>query len=80
MKDGRKELLRGLEFNYVSLRTFRDIQAVGDDAAPFIIEPDGRARHLITPSYLIGELDLRPVKPEHSTLPVVPSPVKESSE
>jgi len=78
LKDGRKELLRGLEFNYVSLRAFRDIQAVGDDAAPFIIEPDGRARHLITPSYLIGELDLRPVKPEHSTLPVVPSPIRES--
>ncbi|MBZ0187170.1 MAG: hypothetical protein K8F91_13060 [Candidatus Obscuribacterales bacterium] len=75
--DGRKELVRGLEFNFVSLRAFRDIQAVGVDAAPYLVEPsDGRARHLIAPSYLIGELDLRPVKPEHTTLPIVESPLQ----
>ena len=74
--DGRKEFLRGLEFNYVSLRAFRDIQAVGADAAPYMVEPsDYWARHIVTPSYLIGELDLRPVKPEHETPPIVPNPL-----
>lgn len=76
--DGRKEYVRGFEFNYVSLRSFRDIQAVGDDAAPYLVEPvDLRARHMITPSYLVGELDLRPEKAEFTAPPTVPSPVSE---
>lgn len=77
VEDGRKEFLRGLEFNFVSLRAFRDIQAVGADAAPYMVEPsDYWARHIVAPSYLIGELDLRPVKPEHETPPIVPNPLK----
>jgi TldD protein len=76
LADGRKELVCGLEFKYASLRAFRDIQAVGADAYPFLVEPaDFITRHLITPSYLIGELELTPVKPEHSTPPVLPSPL-----
>lgn len=74
--DGRKEYVRGLEFNSVNLRTFRDIQAVGSDTAPYVVEPnDYTARHLIVPSILVGELDFRIKKPEHSTLPDVPSPL-----
>jgi TldD protein len=74
--DGRKEHVRGLEFNSVNLRSFRDIQAVGSDPAPYVVEPnDYTARHLITPSFLVGELDFRTKKPEHSTLPDVPSPL-----
>lgn len=74
--DGRKEFLRGLEFNSVSLRSFRDIQGVGSDAAPHLVEPpDYYARQLITPSILIGELDLRVKNPEHLALPVVPAPL-----
>lgn len=76
--DGRKEYVRGLEFNSVNLRSFRDIQAVASDAAPYVVEPnDYTARHLIIPSFLIGELDFRIKKPEHSTLPDVASPLLE---
>jgi hypothetical protein len=76
LADGRRELVRGLEFTYVSLRTFRDVQAVGDDAKPYIIEPvDCRTRALITPSFVIGEMELTPVTPEHSTPPILPSPL-----
>lgn len=76
--DGRKEYVRGLEFNSVNLRSFKDIQAVANDAAPYVVEPnDYTARHLIIPSILVGELDFRIKKPEHSTLPDVPSPLLE---
>jgi len=76
--DGRKEYVRGLEFNSVNLRSFRDIQAVGSDPAPYVVEPnDYTARHLIIPSVLVGELDFRIKKPEHATLPDVPSPLLE---
>lgn len=77
LTDGHRELVRGLEFAYVSLRTFRDVQVVGNDPKPFIVQPvDSWTRTLITPSYLIGELELMPIAPEHSTPPILPSPLQ----
>lgn len=77
LSDGHRELVRGLEFAYVSLRTFRDVQAVGNDPKHYIVEPyDCRTRSLITPSYLIGELELMPIAPEHSAPPIVTSPLQ----
>jgi TldD protein len=76
LKDGHRELVRGLEFRYVSLRAFRDIQAVGDDARAYIVEAyDYVTRHLVTPSYLVGELELAPVKEQHASSPLLPSPL-----
>ncbi len=76
LADGRRELVRGLEFRNVSLRAFRDIQAVGKDSTAQIVEPqDATARTLITPPYVIGELELTPVTPDHSTPPIVPGPL-----
>jgi len=76
LADGHRELVRGLEFTFVSLRAFRDVQAVGDDPKAYVIEPsDCDTRTLVTPSYLIGEMELTPVHPEHSTPPIVPSPL-----
>ncbi|MBS1952950.1 MAG: hypothetical protein JST89_02130 [Cyanobacteria bacterium SZAS-4] len=77
--DGRRELIRGLEFRNISLRAFRDIQAVGDDPTVQIVEPqDSAARALVVPSFVIGELELAPVKPDHSTVPIMPSPLMQS--
>jgi hypothetical protein len=74
--DGKRELVRGLEFRNISLRAFRDIQAVGDDGSVQIVEPqDSAARALVIPSYVIGELELTPVKPDHTTLPIAPNPL-----
>ncbi len=76
LADGRRELVRGLEFRFVSLRAFRDIQAVGDDAAPYLVEPyDCGVRHVVTPSFVVGELELTPAKPDHSLPPLLPSPL-----
>jgi hypothetical protein len=74
--DGREELLRGLEFKYVSLRAFRDMQAIGADPQSFLVEPaDCLTRSIVTPSFLIGELELEPIKPDHASLPILPSPL-----
>jgi hypothetical protein len=76
LPDGKRELVRGLEFAYVSIRSFRDVLATGNDAKPYIIEPnDDITRALITPSYVIGELELTPVKPAHNKPPLVPNPL-----
>jgi TldD protein len=76
LADGHKELVRGLEFRDVSLRAFRDIDAVLDDSSAYLVEPHDRAtRHLITPSYLVRELELTPVKAEHSAPPKLPGPL-----
>jgi hypothetical protein len=81
ISDWRREPVRGLEFRYVSLRAFRDIQAVLPDDKPYLVEPyDCVARHIVTPSFLIGELELTPEKNEHSTPPILPSPVSELKE
>jgi hypothetical protein len=81
LKDGHKELVRGLEFKSVSLRAFKDIQAVGKDAQPYLVEPsDYMIRDLITPSLIIGELELSPVKSEHVAPPKMESPVQLAAE
>ena len=77
LADGRRELVRGLEFRYVSLRAFRDIQAIGDDSKSYVVEPnDLEDRSLIVPSFVVGELELTPVSPAHNTLPIMKSPLE----
>ncbi|MBS1996150.1 MAG: hypothetical protein JSS86_07565 [Cyanobacteria bacterium SZAS LIN-2] len=76
VEDGSEELLRGLEFKDVSLRAFRDIQAVGDDARPQFLQPWGEVlKHVITPSYIVGELELTTQNAEHASPPELPSPL-----
>jgi TldD protein len=79
LSDGHRELVRGLEFRFVSLRAFRDIQAIARDSKPWFVEPnDCITRALVTPSFVIGEIELTPVPPEHSTPPIVSSPLQAS--
>ncbi len=77
LADGRRELVRGLEFRNVSLRAFRDIQATGDDARAYIVEPnDHEDRSVITPSFVVGELEFTQMSPTHTTLPILKSPLE----
>jgi TldD protein len=77
--DGSEELLRGLEFKDVSLRAFRDIQAVGDDPRPQFLQPWGEVlKHVISPSYIVGELELTTQNAEHASPPELPSPLANS--
>lgn len=77
LKDGTRHLVRGLEFPSISLRAFRDIQAVGDDSATYTVEPDDCVlRDFTTPSYVVGELELQPVKAEYSSIPILSGPLE----
>ena len=76
VETGKEEIVSGLQFRYVSLRSFRDIRAVGDDAAPhFVQNGGGPAKSVITPSYLVGEVELAKLDLEHHTHPKLPSPL-----
>ena len=76
VEDGSEEMIRGVEFKDVSLRAFRDIQAVGDDAAPQFLQPWGEPlKHVISPSYIVGELEMTTQNVEHATPPELPSPL-----
>jgi hypothetical protein len=79
VEDGTEELERGLEFKDVSLRAFRDIQAVGDDPAAHFLQPWGEMlKHVISPSYIVGELELTTQNAEHASPPELPSPLADS--
>jgi hypothetical protein len=81
LNDGHKEPLRGLEFKDVSLRAFRDIDVALDNSAAYVVEPaDHVTKTLITPSYLVRELELSPMKPEHAAPPKLSSPLASISE
>ncbi len=76
LTDGHREPVRGLEFRHLSLRAFRDIQAIASVAHPYFVEPnDCVTRALVIPNFVIGEVELTPVTPEHSSPPIVPNPL-----
>ena len=84
--DGREELVRGLRFRGLNVRSLKDILAAGDDsaafeyldnAAPFaLIGGAGFTTEacVVAPSILIDDLELHPVEDELPKLPVVPAP------
>ncbi len=84
--DGREELVRGLRFRGLNVRSFKDILAAGNDAAPFeymesaapfaMIGAAGFTAQVavIAPSLLIDDLELHPMEDELPKLPVVPAP------
>lgn len=62
LKDGHEELVRGANFTRLSNRLFRDIQAVGDDAAVYPVKYPNHygttGSSVVTPSILISEVDI----------------------
>jgi predicted Zn-dependent protease len=62
VEDGSEELVRGARFEHLSTRVWRDIVAFGDDPAAYIVMnavlTSANATSLVTPSFLVSELDL----------------------
>ncbi len=76
LSDGHEELVRGLELRYSSMRTFRDIDCTGDDTIAYpVLSGSEPLKHVITPSLLVNEVELQPLKKEHEELPLLPSPL-----
>ena len=82
--DGHEELVRGLRFRGLSVRSFRDILAVSDEKNAFhylnTSSPFGLGggyvapTSVVAPSFLIEELELERPQDEMPKLPVVPAP------
>ena len=85
--DGHEELVRGVRFRGVNVRSFKDIIAAGDDSnvfdylengAPYAVMGLGgetAETTVIAPSVLIDDLDLVKMEDELPKLPVVAPPV-----
>jgi len=85
--DGREELMRGLRFRSLNVRSLKDILAAGDDenvfdylenGFPFALMGAGSESAEVTvvaPSILVDDLELLPLEDELPKLPIVPPPV-----
>jgi hypothetical protein len=85
--DGREELIRGVRFRELNVRSLRDIRAAGDDTTIFDYLNNGAPLALmgagnyaaettvIAPSVLMDDLELRKVDDEFPKLPIVPPPL-----
>jgi hypothetical protein len=85
--DGREELIRGVRFRELNVRSLRDIRAAGDDTTIFDYLDNGAPLALmgagsyasettvIAPSVLVDDLEVRKVDDELPKLPIVPPPL-----
>jgi hypothetical protein len=86
-KDGKEELMRGVRFRELNVRSLRDIRAAGDDTnvldylengAPMALLGAGSyaaESSVVAPSLLIDDLEVRKLDDELPKLPIVPSPL-----
>jgi predicted Zn-dependent protease len=84
--DGRKELVRGLRFRGINVRSFRDIIAAGDQSAIFSFVGNGlqlpglgssgyvAGHSVIAPAVLFEDMELEKAEEDWPKLPIVPSP------
>ena len=85
-QDGREELVRGLRFRALNVRSLKDIVVAGDDNNIFNYQENGQLFALIgagsetaetsvvAPSLLIDDLELVRMEDEEPKLPIVPAP------
>jgi hypothetical protein len=84
--DGREEMVRGLRFRALNVRSLKDIAAAGDDMNVLNFQENGQPFALIgagsetaetsvvAPSLLIDDLELVRMEDEQPKLPIVPAP------
>ncbi|HEY9783984.1 MAG TPA: metallopeptidase TldD-related protein [Candidatus Obscuribacterales bacterium] len=58
LRSGTEELVRIGGFAPTSFRVLRDIRAAGNDAAPYLVRRSYSTFHLVTPSLLLGEMEI----------------------
>jgi hypothetical protein len=89
-KDGHEELIRGVRFRDLNVRSLRDIRAAGDDINVFDYLENGAPMALVgagsyaaeasvvAPSLLVDDLEVRRLDDELPKLPIVPSPLADA--
>jgi len=85
--DGKEELIRGVRFRELNVRSLKDIRAAGDDSnilsylengVPMALRGAGSyaaEASVVAPSLLIDDLEVRKLDDELPKLPIVPSPL-----
>ncbi len=86
-KDGKEQLIRGVRFRELNVRSLKDIRAAGDDlnvldylenGAPMALRGAGSyaaEASVVAPSLLVDDLEVRKLDDELPKLPIVPSPL-----
>ncbi len=86
-KNGNEELIRGVRFRELNVRSLRDIRAAGDDTNALNYLENGMPLALrgagsyaaevsvVAPSLLVDDLEVRKLDEELPKLPIVPSPL-----
>jgi hypothetical protein len=86
-RDGSEELIRGVRFRELNVRSLRDIRAAGNDSNVFDYLDNGAPlavvgvgsylaeTSVVAPSVLIDDLEVRKMDDELPKLPIVPAPL-----
>ena len=80
VKDGKEELIRGLEFEGTTVRALKDISEAGDDAYVynFLLGHNFELPvSIVAPSILVEELELKKTEAKPSKPPILKSPFAE---
>jgi predicted Zn-dependent protease len=80
VKDGKEELIRGVEFEGTTVRALKDIAEAGDDAYVynFLLGHNFELpTSILTPSILVEELELKKTESKPSKPPILKSPYTE---
>jgi hypothetical protein len=80
VEDGREELIRGAEFEAVTVKTLKDITETSDDyyVHNFLLGHDNELpATIIAPSILIEEMELKETEAEAIKPPYLKSPISE---
>jgi len=73
-KDGREEPIYGMEKD-MTTRSLRDIIYAGDDIKAYNFTPDYKPQYsIITPSLIVGEIEIKATEKKPSRPPMVPKP------
>ena len=75
LADGTETPVRGATFGTVTLRVLRDIEATGDDDAAWpVLRGPQTVTHVVCPSLLLKEMEVRKPGKETEKQPVLPNP------
>jgi TldD protein len=83
LEDGHEELVRGAEFDNLTMRVLRDIEATGDDSqaypvlsvSPALLDGGGpQTSTIVTPSLLVREVELQKPSRQNELPPVMKNP------
>ncbi len=75
VEDGREELVRGMEFHPVEVKSLKRILAAGKEPKVYN-STSGLTSTIISPALLFEELELSKIEQEFDKPPILPSPLK----